>query len=281
MARCSVNGLVRNNKESFMYNFSFEKVNSVEEAVAAIQKAEDGKFVAGGQTMLPTMKHRLADPSNIIDLSGIKSLTEIKANNQCVTIGAMVTHRSVASSPDVLRDIPALAKLAGNIGDPAVRNRGTIGGSIANNDPAADYPAAVIGLGATINTNKREVFADDFFTGMFETALEEDEVITSVSFPVANVAAYMKFENPASRYAIVGVFLVKLTDNVRIGVTGATACAHRGRRLEEALNNDFSPAAIDPVELPVDEMNSDIHASAEYRAHLVKVMTKRAVEACN
>ena len=281
MARCSVNGLVRNNKESFMYNFSFEKVNSVEEAVAAIQKADDGKFVAGGQTMLPTMKHRLADPSNIIDLSGIKSLTEIKANNQCVTIGAMVTHRSVASSPDVLRDIPALAKLAGNIGDPAVRNRGTIGGSIANNDPAADYPAAVIGLGATINTNKREVFADDFFTGMFETALEEDEVITSVSFPVANVAAYMKFENPASRYAIVGVFLVKLTDNVRIGVTGATACAHRGRRLEDALNNDFSPAAIDPVELPVDEMNSDIHASAEYRAHLVKVMTKRAVEACN
>ena len=281
MARCSVNGLVRNNKESFMYNFSFEKVNSVEEAVAAIQKAEDGKFVAGGQTMLPTMKHRLADPSNIIDLSGIKSLTEIKANNQCVTIGAMVTHRSVASSPDVLRDIPALAKLAGNIGDPAVRNRGTIGGSIANNDPAADYPAAVIGLGATINTNKREVFADDFFTGMFETALEEDEVITSVSFPIANVAAYMKFENPASRYAIVGVFLVKLTDNVRIGVTGATACAHRGRRLEDALNNDFSPAAIDPVELPVDEMNSDIHASAEYRAHLVKVMTKRAVEACN
>ncbi len=281
MARCSVNGLVRNNKESFMYNFSFEKVNSVEEAVAAIQKAEDGKFVAGGQTMLPTMKHRLADPSNIIDLSGIKSLTEIKANNQCVTIGAMVTHRSVASSPDVLRDIPALAKLAGNIGDPAVRNRGTIGGSIANNDPAADYPAAVIGLGATINTNKREVFADDFFTGMFETALEEDEVITSVSFPVANVAAYMKFENPASRYAIVGVFLVKLTNNVRIGVTGATACAHRGRRLEEALNDDFSPAAIDPVELPVDEMNSDIHASAEYRAHLVKVMTKRAVEACN
>jgi carbon-monoxide dehydrogenase medium subunit len=281
MARCSVNGLVRNNKESFMYNFSFEKVNSVEEAVAAIQKAEDGKFVAGGQTMLPTMKHRLADPSNIIDLSGIKSLTEIKANNQCVTIGAMVTHRSVASSPDVLRDIPALAKLAGNIGDPAVRNRGTIGGSIANNDPAADYPAAVIGLGATINTNKREVFADDFFTGMFETALEEDEVITSVSFPVANVAAYMKFDNPASRYAIVGVFLVKLTDNVRIGVTGATACAHRGRRLEEALNDDFSPAAIDPVELPVDEMNSDIHASAEYRAHLVKVMTKRAVEACN
>jgi carbon-monoxide dehydrogenase medium subunit len=193
----------------------------------------------------------------------------------------MVTHRSVASSPDVLRDIPALAKLAGNIGDPAVRNRGTIGGSIANNDPAADYPAAVIGLGATINTNKREVFADDFFTGMFETALEEDEVITSVSFPVANVAAYMKFDNPASRYAIVGIFLVKLTDNVRIGVTGATACAHRGRRLEEALNDDFSPAAIDPVELPVDEMNSDIHASAEYRAHLVKVMTKRAVEACN
>ena len=264
-----------------MYNFSFEKVKSVEEAVTAIQKAEDGKFVAGGQTMLPTMKHRLACPSNIIDLSGVESLTEIKAHNECVTIGAMVTHRSVASSPEVLRDIPALAKLAGNIGDPAVRNRGTIGGSIANNDPAADYPAAIIGLGATVNTNKREISGDDFFTGMFETALEEDELITSISFPVANVAAYMKFENPASRYAIVGVFLVKLSDNVRVGVTGATACAHRGRRLEDALNKNFSPAAIDPVELSVEEMNSDIHASAEYRAHLVKVMTKRAVEACN
>ena len=264
-----------------MYNFSYEKVSSVTEAVEAMQKAEDGKFVAGGQTMLPTMKHRLAGPSDIIDLSGVKNLTGISCDDNFVTIGAMATHFFVASSPEVQREIPALAKLAGNIGDPAVRNRGTIGGSIANNDPAADYPAAVIGLGAKVNTNKREIFGDEFFTGMFETALEEDEVIVSVSFPKTKIAAYMKFENPASRYAIVGVFVAKFNDEVRIGVTGATACAHRGMRLEEALNSDFSPAAIDDIQLPVEKMNSDIHASAEYRAHLVKVMTRRAVEACN
>jgi len=264
-----------------MYNFSYEKVSSVAEAVEAMGKAEDGKFVAGGQTMLPTMKHRLASPSDIIDLSGVKNLREISCDENFVTIGAMATHFCVASSPEVQREIPALAKLAGNIGDPAVRNRGTIGGSIANNDPAADYPAAVIGLGAKVNTNKREIFGDEFFTGMFETALEEDEVIVSVSFPKTKIASYMKFENPASRYAVVGVFVAKFNDEVRIGVTGATACAHRGMRLEEALNSDFSPAAIDDVELPVEKMNSDIHASAEYRAHLVKVMTRRAVEACN
>ena len=264
-----------------MYNFSYEKVSSVAEAVEAMQKAEDGKFVAGGQTMLPTMKHRLASPSDIIDLSGVKNLREISCDENFVTIGAMATHFCVASSSEVQREIPALAKLAGNIGDPAVRNRGTIGGSIANNDPAADYPAAVIGLGAKVNTNKREIFGDEFFTGMFETALEEDEVIVSVSFPKTKIASYMKFENPASRYAVVGVFVAKFNDEVRIGVTGATACAHRGMRLEEALNSDFSPAAIDDVELPVEKMNSDIHASAEYRAHLVKVMTRRAVEACN
>jgi carbon-monoxide dehydrogenase medium subunit len=231
--------------------------------------------------MLPTMKHRLAGPSNVIDLGGIKNLTEISCDDNFVTIGAMATHFSVSSSPEVQKDIPALAKLAANIGDPAVRNRGTIGGSIANNDPAADYPAAIIGLGAKVNTNKREILGDEFFTGMFETALEEDEVIVSVSFPKTNVAAYMKFENPASRYAIVGVFVAKFNDDVRVGVTGATACAHRGMRLEEVLNSDFSAAAIDDVQLPVEKMNTDIHASAEYRAHLVKVMTKRAVEACN
>jgi len=263
-----------------MYNFSYQKVSSVADAVEAMQKSEDGKFVAGGQTMLPTMKHRLASPSDLIDLAGVGELVGISVDEETVTIGAMTSHAAVAASSEVQDAIPALAKLAGNIGDPAVRNRGTIGGSIANNDPAADYPAAVIALGATVTTNKRDIPGDEFFIGMFETALAEDEVIVSVSFPKAGTAAYMKFENPASRYAIVGVFLVKFIDGVRVGVTGATACAHRGMRLEEALNGSFKADAIDSVELPIEKMNADIHASAEYRAHLVKVMTKRAVEAC-
>ena len=264
-----------------MYNFSYEKVNSLDEAVKIMKSAEDGKFLAGGQTMLPAMKHRLAGPSDLIDLSGIKELRGITSDESSVTIGAMVTHAKVACSSEVREAIPALAELAGNIGDPAVRNRGTIGGSIANNDPAADYPAAVIALDAKVITNKRELAGGAFFTGMFETALDEDEIITSVKFPKAAAAAYMKFENPASRYAIAGVFLVKSADDVRIGVTGATSCAHRGLRLEEALTQNFSPDAVDKVELPVEKMNSDIHASAEYRAHLVKVMTKRAVRACS
>ena len=264
-----------------MYNFSYQKVSSVADAVDAIKKADDGKFVAGGQTMLPTMKHRLASPSDVIDLGGIDELKGISVDGDTVTIGAMTTHAEVAASIDVQGTIPALANLAGNIGDPAVRNRGTIGGSIANNDPAADYPAAVIGLGATIKTNKREISGDEFFTGMFETALEDDEVITAVSFPKVEASAYMKFENPASRYAIVGVFVAKSGDIVKVGVTGATACAHRGLRLEKALNGNFAAEAVDEVEIPVEKMNSDIHASAEYRAHLVKVMTKRAVEACS
>ena len=263
-----------------MYNFSYQKVTSVDDAVEAMQKADDGKFVAGGQTMLPTMKHRLASPSDVIDLGGIEDLKGICMDGDAISIGAMTTHAEVAASSDVQSAIPALAKLAGNIGDPAVRNRGTIGGSIANNDPAADYPAAVIALGATVKTNKREIAGDEFFTGMFETALEEDELITSISFPKTEAAAYMKFENPAARYAIVGVFVAKSGDEVKVGVTGATACAHRGMRLEEALKGNFSTAAVDAVELPVEKMNADIHASAEYRAHLVKVMTKRAVEAC-
>ena len=185
-----------------------------------------------------------------------------------------------ATLAEVQQAIPALARLAGNIGDPAVRNRGTLGGSIANHDPAADYPAAVIALGATVQTSKRAIPAEEFFTGMFETALEDDEIVTSVSFPLPEAAAYMKFENPASRYAIVGVFVAKTGGEVRVGVTGATGCAHRGLRLEAALGGELDAGGIDAVELPVEQMNSDIHASAEYRAHLVKVMTKRAVEAC-
>jgi carbon-monoxide dehydrogenase medium subunit len=263
-----------------MYNFSYHRFDNLAAAIAALQKADDGKFVAGGQTLLPTMKHRLASPSDLIDLGGIAELQGIRVAGDSLVIGAMTSHANVAASPEVRQMIPALASLAGNIGDPAVRNRGTIGGSIANNDPAADYPAAVIALGATVKTSKREIPGDEFFTGMFETALEEDEVIVSVSFPKPQAASYQKFENPASRYAIVGVFLAKTADGIRVGVTGATPCAHRGMRLEEALNKDFSPQAIDAVEVPVERMNADIHASAEYRAHLVKVMTRRAVAAC-
>ena len=263
-----------------MYEFSYHKSATVDAAVAAMQKAEDGKFVAGGQTMLPTMKLRLAQPSDLIDLGGIAELVGITDSGDSITIGAMTTHAAVAASSEVRGAIPALADLAGHIGDPAVRNRGTIGGSIANNDPVADYPAAVIALGATVKTNKREIAGDDFFTGIFETALEKDEIITAVSFPKADAASYMKFENPASRYAIVGVFVAKTGGIVRVAVTGATACAHRAMRLEEALNNNFSADAVDGVDIPVERMNADIHASAEYRAHLVKVMTKRAVAAC-
>ena len=263
-----------------MYEFNYKKVETVADAVQAMQSAEDGKYLAGGQTMLPTMKHRLASPSDIVDLGGIAELKGISVAADSVTIGAMTTHAEVAGSTDVQQLIPALAALAGNIGDPAVRNRGTLGGSIANNDPAADYPAAVIALGATVTTSKREISGDDFFTGMFETALEEDEIIQSVSFPKVQSAAYMKFENPASRYAIVGVFVANTSEGVRVAVTGATSCAHRALRIEEALANTLDAAAIDAVELPVDKMNSDIHASAEYRAHLVKVMAKRAVAAC-
>jgi len=264
-----------------MYEFNYQKVDSVAAAVEALQGAEDGKLLAGGQTMLPTMKHRLASPSDIIDLSGIAELKGISVSADSVTIGAMTTHGEVAASADVQKAIPALAKLAGHIGDPAVRNRGTIGGSIAYNDPAADYPAAVIALGATVKTNQREIAGDEFFTGMFETALEENEIITAVSFPIAESAAYMKFENPASRYAIVGVFVAKTGGGVRVAVTGATPCAHRAIRIEEAMGGELNAAAIDGVEIPVDKMNSDIHASAEYRAHLVKVMAKRAVDACS
>lgn len=263
-----------------MYDFLYHKASSVADAVDAMNKADDGKFVAGGQTMLPTMKHRLASPSDIIDLGGIAELTGISVDGDNLIIAAMTTHAAVAASSDVQAMIPALAELAGNIGDPAVRNRGTIGGSVANNDPAADYPAAVIALAATVKTDKREISADDFFTGMFETALAEDEVITAISFPKAAAAAYMKFENPASRYAIVGIFVANNEDGVRVGITGATPCAHRGMRLEQALNKEFSSSACDEVEIPVEKMNADIHASAEYRAHLVKVMTKRAVAAC-
>ena len=264
-----------------MYDFNFHRPASLDDASKLLQQAEDGKILAGGQTMLPTMKHRLASPSDLVDLGGVSELVGISVSADSVTVGAMTTHAAVAASAEVQEAIPALAHLAANIGDPAVRNRGTIGGSMANNDPAADYPAAVIALGATVKTSQREIPGDEFFTGMFETALEEGELVVAVSFPRPQAAAYMKFKNPASRYAIVGVFVARTAEGVRVAVTGATPCAHRAMRLEEVLNKDFTPAALDNVEVPVEKMNSDIHASAEYRAHLVKVMAKRAVTACS
>jgi len=263
-----------------MYDFQYHRPGSVADAAAALSGAAEGIYLAGGQTLIPTLKQRLGSPSDLVDLGRIADLKGITAGGGGVTIGAMTIHAEVAASADVQGAIPALAALAGDIGDPHVRNAGTLGGSLATNDPAADYPAAALALGATIKTNSREIAADDFFTGMFETALNDGEIITAVSFPAPQSAAYMKFKNPASRYAIVGVFVAKTADGVRVAVTGATHVAHRGPRLEAALNANFSADAVDGVELPVESMNSDIHASAEYRAHLVKVMAKRAIAAC-
>lgn len=263
-----------------MYEFDYSRPTSIETAVQQMLDVEESKFIAGGQTLLPTMKHRLASPEQLIDLAAIKELRGIEVNAESVSVGAMTTHAEVAASEDIKRAIPALASLAGNIGDPAVRNRGTLGGSIANNDPAADYPAALLALGATVITSKREIAAEDFFTAMFETALDEDELVLRVIFPRPDRAAYCKFANPASRYAVVGVFVALTDSKARVAVTGATPCAHRALRIEAALEERLDPLSIDEVEIPVDKMNADMHASAEYRAHLVKVIAKRALAEC-
>jgi len=263
-----------------MYEFNYHKPGSVSEAAAAVKGASDGALMAGGQTILPTMKQRLASPSDVVDLGGIADLKGISVDGSTVVIGAMTRHADVAGSAEVAGAIPALAALAEGIGDPQVRNRGTIGGSVANNDPAADYPAACLGLGATIVTDSREIAAEDFFTGMFETALQEGEIITAVRFPVPEAAAYMKFPNPASRYALVGVMVARTGGGVRVAVTGAGADGvFRAAELESALSGNFSAGALDGVAVSPDGLNTDIHASAEYRAHLVGVMAKRAVAA--
>lgn len=263
-----------------MYEFNYHKANSVADAASKVSGADDGVLLAGGMTLIPTLKQRLAMPSDVVDLGGVGDLSGISAGGGKVTIGAMTTHDAVANSADVKNAIPALASLAGGIGDPMVRNRGTIGGSVANNDPAADYPGAVLGLGATVVTDKRSIAGDDFFKGMFETALEPGEIITSIEFPVPEKAAYVKFPNPASRYAIVGVLVAKTGGGVRVAVTGAGACAFRATAMEDALNGNFSASALDGISIDDSDLNSDIHASAEYRAHLVGVMAKRAVAAC-
>src|SRR5690606_4267744 len=241
--------------------------------------ASDGKIMGGGMTLIPTLKQRLASPSDVVDLGAIKDLKGIREESGQIVIGAMTTHATVARDKTVKAKIPALAALAWGIGDPQVRNRGTIGGSIANNDPAADYPAGLVGLGATVHTNKRQIPADDFFTGMFETALAADEIVTAVAFPVPERAAYMKFANPASRYAIVGVMVSKGPAGVRVAVTGAAPSVFRLKDAESALGANFSADAVDKVTVSSDGLNSDLHASAEYRAHLVAVMLKRAVAA--
>lgn len=263
-----------------MYAFDYHKPSSVADAVSALKGADDGKFVAGGQTLIPTLKQRLAQPSDLIDLGGIADLGGITVSGSAVTVGAMTKHAAVAGSTEVAGAIPALAALAGGIGDPQVRNRGTIGGSIANNDPAADYPAACLGLGATIKTSAREVSADDFFTGLFETDLAEDEIIVSVSFPKPEKAAYVKFDNPASRYALVGVFVAKTAGGVRVAVTGAGQNGvFRVPEMEQALSANWSADALSGIAVDPDTLNADIHASAEYRSHLITVMAKRAVAA--
>lgn len=262
-----------------MYDFKYQRPTSLDAAIKALGAADDGKYLAGGMTLIPTMKQRLAQPSDLIDLGAIDALSGIRREGDELVIGATTTHAQVAASEEVRSAIPALAELANHIGDPAVRARGTIGGSIANADPAADYPAAVVGLAATVQTNKRSVAADDFFTGLFETALDDDEVITAVRFPIPARAGYAKFPNPASRYAVVGVLVAEGPGGTRVAVTGAGASVFRVADMEKALAGDFSPQAVAGISVPASGLNSDIHASDEYRAHLVTVMAKRAVAA--
>jgi aerobic carbon-monoxide dehydrogenase medium subunit len=262
-----------------MYNFDYHRPQSVADAAKTIAGKEDAKLLAGGMTLIPTLKQRLARPSDLVDLARIPELKGIKREGNAVVIGAMTRHVEVATSDVVTGAIPGLAHLAEAIGDPQVRNRGTIGGSIANNDPAADYPSAVLALNATVITNKRRIAADDFFTGMFETALAGDEIITAVSFPIPEKAGYSKFPNPASRYAIVGVFVAKTSAAVRVVVTGAASCVFRQKDMEAALAKSFSSDAVAAIRQSATNLNSDIHASPDYRAHLVTVMAKRAVAA--
>lgn len=265
-----------------MYAFNYNRAETGRKAVNLASKNEDAKFLAGGQTLLPTMKQRLASPGALIDLSGATDLKGIEMKGRNLVIGAMTRHVDVATSDLVKEKIPALADLAGMIGDPAVRNRGTMGGSVANNDPAADYPSACLALNATIITNKRKLPADEFFTGLFETALEDGELITKISFPVPNKAAYEKFRNPASRYAIVGVFVAKKGKDVRVAVTGAGSNGvFRPSNFEAALTAKFHVKSLEGVNQKADGLNSDIHADATYRAHLIGVMARRAVTKAN
>lgn len=265
-----------------MYNFAFHRPTGLRQASNMLGKLDEAKILAGGQTLIPTMKLRLASPNNIIDLNTVDGLSGIELKGRSIVIGAMTRHAEVANSAVVKEHIPALAYLAGLIGDPAVRHRGTLGGSVANNDPNSDYPAACVGLGATIITTKGKHAADDFFKGLFETALAPDEIITKVSFPIAKKAGYEKFRNQASRFALVGVFASKRGSEIRVAVTGAGSNGvFRVKSFEEALKKRFAPKSLEGLTIPADGMNADIHGSAEYRAHLVGVMARRAVARAN
>ena len=263
-----------------MYSFKYVKASNVLDASTKLQSASDGKLLAGGQTLLPTLKQRLAKPDQIIDLAGC-GLSNISLSGNTIKIGAMTSHAAVSSNTDIINSNPGLATLAGGIGDRQVRNCGTIGGSIANNDPAACYPAAVLALEATIHTDKRDILAEDFFVGMFETTLDDDEIITSVSFPNPKKSAYAKFPNPASRYAMVGVFIAKFDNRTRVAITGAGEDGvFRATTIEEALTNSFAASSLDKIIFSEEGLMEDIHASPAYRAHLIVEMSRRAVAAC-
>lgn len=259
-------------------SFTYQQAASLADAARAATGA-DAKIIAGGQSLLGAIKHGLAAPESLVDLSSLAELRGVRLEAGKIIIGAMTTHAEVAASPEVKRAIPALAELAGNIGDRQVRNRGTLGGSLANNDPAACYPAAVLGLGATVNTNQRSIAADAFFTGLYETALQAGEIITSVSFPVPDKAGWQKFKQPASRFSIVGVFVSRTDTGVRVAVTGAGPCVFRATKLETALAQSWSAAAAQQVSISPDGLNTDLHGSAEYRAALIPVLAGRAVAA--
>lgn len=261
-----------------MYDFAYHRPSTVADAVKLLADP-DAKAISGGHTLIPALKHRLNKPSAIVDLSGITEMKGIRKAGNAIVIGALTRHVEVATSAEVKAAIPALAYLASHIGDVQVRNRGTLGGSVSNNDPAADYPAAVLGLGATIHTSKRKIAADDFFQGMFTTALEQDEILTAIEFPIPEKAGYAKMKNPASRYVMAGVFVAKTAGGVRVAVNGAAPCVFRQADMEKALAANWSADAVAGVKQSADGLNGDIHGSAEYRAHLVTVMAKRAVAA--
>ena len=261
-----------------MYGFEYQRPTSRDAAKAAATGA-DTRYLAGGQSLIQAMKLRLSQSERLVDLGGVADLKAIKADADGVTIGAMATHAAVAANADVKRVLPALAELAGGIGDPMVRNMGTLGGSIANADPAACYPAGVVGLNATIHTDRRTITADAFFTGLYETALQPGELITAVSFPAAQKAAYVKYKQPASRFALIGVFVAQTAGGVRVAVTGAKGAVFRAKAIEDALTKSFTADAAKAVKMPTDGINGDLHGSAEYRAAMISVMASRAVAA--
>ncbi|GAB5098582.1 MULTISPECIES: FAD binding domain-containing protein [unclassified Caballeronia] len=264
-----------------MYAFDYQRPGETQAAVAALAANGDAKFLAGGQSLLPTMRLRLAQPSALVDVTRIASMKSIALDGGKLIIGGAMCHAQVASDEQVRKALPGLADLAGRIGDRQVRERGTIGGSLANDDPAACYPAAVLALNATVVTDRRRIGADEFFIDMYQTALEPDELIVAVEFPLAERAAYEKFRNPASHFALVGVFVAKHEDGVRVGVTGAASSVFRAAELEAALSKDFSVSAARGVKILPGELNDDMHASAEYRAHLIPVLAGRAIERAN